>query len=576
MPAHRSLFCSLAMLALVCHLSAAEPAWTGYRGPEGTGVFPGCNPPIDCDMATGRNIRWRTPLPNWGHGCPMIAKDRAYVLSEPGWKHDWPVLTCIDIGTGKVLWEREINHLPATGLSAERQTEVAKQWHDFQAEWRTLFTIFAETVGQGDQEAAKRRFAERKYKFEGHYGGGYGQLRSLGGRPMLRLKDAGLRSDVWRHDCGMGYDEIGAAYATPVSDSEHVYVVASRSALASFDREGKQRWLTYLPFPPELGGYNETNGRSPILYRDLVITDHPGYTVAVEKATGKIRWQAKTFGGGIATPAIITVGGTDVLLTEGHQGKGGGLHALRLPDGKPLTLAAATDAVKEKTQEDVPPGVSVPKIGGWGLAGLVIAVDTDHRDVAFFSSGIHSDFQGKKIPDNPDLPLWTDLPVAVRFTLDGETLKSTVLWDANTHLNKLRGTSVISMVYHRDRLYLGNAVVEALTGKIVTSGKNLLPTTRHLHLIANDRIYGLSGHAGMCDRPPEAGKPVATLTCMDLNGKVLGTSNLTMAPVDDAKREQIRSQVGWDRWGFGYGMPFTIAGDCLYLRSSDELICVGK
>ena len=49
-----------------------------------------------------------------------------------------------------------------------------------------------------------------------------------------------------------------------------------------------------------------------------------------------------------------------------------------------------------------------------------------------------------------------------------------------------------------------------------------------------------------------------------------------MAPVDKEKLAQTRSQVGWDRWGFGYGMPFSIAGDCLYLRSSDELICVGK
>jgi hypothetical protein len=49
-----------------------------------------------------------------------------------------------------------------------------------------------------------------------------------------------------------------------------------------------------------------------------------------------------------------------------------------------------------------------------------------------------------------------------------------------------------------------------------------------------------------------------------------------MAPVEGEKLAQVRSQVGWDRWGFGYGMPFTIAGDCLYLRSSDELVCVGS
>ena len=27
-----------------------QPAWTGYRGPGGTGVFPDSNPPTDCDL----------------------------------------------------------------------------------------------------------------------------------------------------------------------------------------------------------------------------------------------------------------------------------------------------------------------------------------------------------------------------------------------------------------------------------------------------------------------------------------------------------------------------------------------
>jgi hypothetical protein len=537
-------------------VAGEPPAWTGYRGPAGTGVFPASNPPIDCDMATGRNIAWRAPLPNWGHGCPVVVRDRAFVLSEPGWKHDWPVLTCIDTGSGKVLWEREINHLPATGLTPERQAEVAQKWREFQAEYRALYTIFAETVGQGDQEAAKRRFQERGYTFGGHRGGGYGQLRSLNGRPKLHLRDAGLRSDVWRHDCGLGFDEIGAAYASPVSDGIHVFVIVSRCALAAFDRDGKQLWLTYLPFPPQLSGYNETNGRSPILYQDLVITDHPGYTVGVDKSTGAVRWRVDTFGTGHGGTAIITVSGTDYLLTEGRRNQHGGLYAIRLPDGKPTPLA------------------------GWGDKCSLILVDTDQRDVAYFCGGAHGSFNGKEVPEEAATPAWKH-PAAVRFALEGDRLVPQVLWDA-ARFGDSKPPDAIDAVYHQGRLYTNGSMLDAKTGEVLAGtakdakdkGRPVTPKTRHLLLLAGDRLYGLDGHTRLCDGPPPAGKPAATLTCMDLDGKVLGTSALTLAAVDGTKREQIRSQVGWDRWGFGYGMPFTIAGDCLYLRSSDEVICV--
>ena len=552
---------NLLLIALTGYLAAAEPAWTGYRGPEGSGVFPDSKPPVDCDMASGRNIRWRTPLPNWCNGSPLVIKDRAYVMSEPGWKHDWPVLSCLAIADGKVLWEREINHLPATGLSSERQVEVAKQWHDFQAEWRALYTIFAETVAQGDQEAAKKRFKERGYEFSGHRGGGYGQLRSLSPKgPKLKLGEAGLRPDVWRHDCGLGYDEIAPQFATPVSDGEHVYVVASRSAAASFDRDGKQRWITFVPPPKELSGYNESLGRSPILYRDLMISDYFGYTCAFDKATGAIRWQVKTYGGGIATPIIITVAGTDILLTEGYQGAKGGLYAIRLPEGKALDLVGE----KEGT-------------GGWGPSANVMLVNSDHRDLAFFTNAVHTLFQGKNLSASNRIPAWTNTVAGVRFSLNGETLKASVLWEGE---NGGKGSGPIPIVYHRDRLYLGGSVLDPLSGKTLVDGgrgkPQSSPSSRHLLLIAGDRIYGLNGHARLCDQAPEVGKPMGTLECFDLAGKKLGSSALLMAKVEGDKLAQIRSQVGWDRWGFSYSSPFTIAGDRLYLRSADELICVGE
>ena len=74
----------------------------------------------------------------------------------------------------------------------------------------------------------------------------------------------------------------------------------------------------------------------------------------------------------------------------------------------------------------------------------------------------HSDFQGKA-PDNPAQPLWTKLPAAVRFPLDGEVLKAVVLWDGT--LFKGRAPAHIPMVYHDGRLDLGDTVLDALAGR---------------------------------------------------------------------------------------------------------------
>jgi outer membrane protein assembly factor BamB len=535
-------------VAVTIILAAGIPAragWLGYRGPDGTGVFADSRPPVECDMKTGKNILWRTSLPNWSHAAPTIVKGRAFVMSEPGWKSDWPLLTCIDTQSGKTLWEKSINHLPLTKLDAAGQQDAARKWHNFQAEWRKLYTTFAETVGQGKPDDATARLKAMGYEFGGYSGGGYGQLRRLKPKPSIGTpRDAGLREDVWRHNCGLGYDEIGAAFATPATDGQHVYVLASRSVAACYDFDGNLRWMTFVGLPPDLRGYNESNGRSAVIYKDLLISDYFGHLYALDKGTGQVRWTVKSYAGGIATPVIATVGGTDVLITEGYQGVGGGIYAVRLPDGKLL------------------------KLSGCGPGGNANLLNTDHRDIVYFSSGVHSPSKG---PDNNLPQVWEKTPVAVKFTLEGETLKPTVLWTGTDH--------AIAMVYHNGKLYIGSTVYDALTGEVLAGGRGKPgspPPTRHYLLLAGDKLYGLNGFCGLANGPPPADKPVATLYCQSLDGRKLGASPLYMAPVTSEKLEQTRSQVGWDRWGFGYGMPFMIDGNRIYLRSSDELICVGE
>jgi hypothetical protein len=533
-----------------CPAGGAEDDWVGYRGPRASGVFAGSRPPVDCDMKTGRNIRWRAPLPNWCSGSPIVVKDRVFALSEPGWKHDWPVLTCIDATNGKVLWERQVNHLPATGLDPVRQAEIVRQWAAFHDTWRKLYSTFAQTVGQKKPDEAVARFEQLGFTFGGHKGGGYGQLRSLGPKPADKFgAAAGLHGEAWHHGCGLGTDCIGMAFAAPVSDGQHVYVTTTFSGAACFDFDGNLRWLKFVPTT----GKTEAYARSPLLWRDLVVSDYFGKLVAFDKATGEVRWIVQTQGGSIATPAIITVGGKDIVLSEGKQAGGGYLSATNLADGKPL------------------------KIDGWGIGGTQIMVNTDQPEVAFFCGrGQHSAWSEDEEAPKP--------PTAVRFALDGQTLKATVLWTGKDFVG---AGGYVGMLYHGGKLYCGTdstaVVIDAATGKLLagtmdrTKGRagapRPLPLTRHLLLLAGDRFYGLDGSHRTCDGNFQTS---ATLSCHALDGKPLGQSVLLAAPVEGDKLEQIRSQVGWDKWPFSYGLPFTIGGDRIYVRSFDEIICIGE
>jgi outer membrane protein assembly factor BamB len=88
-------------------------------------VADGQHPPVTWDVATGANVRWKTPIPGLGHSCPVVWGDRVFLTTavsgdpdpkvrignygdvtsvDDTTKHVWRVL-CLDRDTGKVLWD---------------------------------------------------------------------------------------------------------------------------------------------------------------------------------------------------------------------------------------------------------------------------------------------------------------------------------------------------------------------------------------------------------------------------------------------------------------------------------------
>jgi outer membrane protein assembly factor BamB len=121
------------------------------------------------------------------------------------------------------------------------------------------------------------------------------------------------------------------ASSTPATDGKQVYVVAVDGSIAAVGMDGTVAWA-YRDFK-----YYSQHGLSvsPVLYKDLVIVPFdysstgPDKSVgwqkpwdksvilAVEAATGKLRWQAKRGMSRIAhvTPRILSVDGKDQLVS---------------------------------------------------------------------------------------------------------------------------------------------------------------------------------------------------------------------------------------------------------------------
>lgn len=94
------------------------PQWGG--SPEHNNCPEGKNIPIEWDVESGKNIKWKMPLGSQTYGNPTVANGKVYVgtNNEGGYLKRYPkkvdlgVLLCFEEGTGKFLWQDSSPKLP--------------------------------------------------------------------------------------------------------------------------------------------------------------------------------------------------------------------------------------------------------------------------------------------------------------------------------------------------------------------------------------------------------------------------------------------------------------------------------
>src|SRR5262249_12375666 len=129
----------------------APSSWPSFRGPRASGVGDGQGAVFTWDVASGRNLRFKTALPGLGNSSPIVWGDRIFVTTAVSAKgetslptglygdgtsvddlseHSYRVLA-LDKASGRILWDREAHrgvpgarrHLKATQANATPATD---------------------------------------------------------------------------------------------------------------------------------------------------------------------------------------------------------------------------------------------------------------------------------------------------------------------------------------------------------------------------------------------------------------------------------------------------------------------
>ncbi len=130
---------------------------------------------------------------------------------------------------------------------------------------------------------------------------------------------------------------MSRAAATPVVDAGGVYALFESGDLIALDHSGKLRWdHSFVKDFGELKN-NHGLGSSPAQTDDTVVVllDHqgPSHLLAIDKSSGKTRWDAeRPARSSWTSPVVATIGGTEQILVS----SGGSVAAYAVEKGKKL------------------------------------------------------------------------------------------------------------------------------------------------------------------------------------------------------------------------------------------------
>jgi outer membrane protein assembly factor BamB len=270
-------------LLVIGGVAAADPDWSRFRGPNGSGLSTATGIPTEFGPAT--NLTWRLPLPP-GHSSPILFEDRIYLT---GFRGQDLLTMAVDRERGTILWEAKAPS--AATKSVDKRNNPASP--SPAVEENGVYVFFADYGLIAYDGGGRERWTMPLGPFDNIYGMGaspviVGDLivlacdQSLGS--FLLAVDKRTGREVWRTPRA----EARSGHATPIvwqaPDGTTEILLPGSFLLTAYDaKTGARRWW--------VRGLSFEIKSTPVILGDTLFINgygspdnDPGKTVAVPPA----------------------------------------------------------------------------------------------------------------------------------------------------------------------------------------------------------------------------------------------------------------------------------------------------
>jgi outer membrane protein assembly factor BamB len=304
--------------------------WPAFRGAGAAGTGDGQGAVAEWDIATDKNIRWKTPIPGISTASPIVWGNRVYIATavsstDTGFRtglygdtapvndsseHSFK-LYALDTQNGRIVWEREVHKgIPRT----KRHPKSSQAGSTPVTDGRRIAVLFGPA--------------------------GILATYDMNGR-LLWKKDLGVLDSGWFFDVTHQWGHT----SSPIIYQDSVILQVDRqkdSYIAAFNLDdGKERWRTNRSDEiPTWGTPTIVKGK----LGDELITNGTkvrGY----DPETGKIRW---TLGPNSEITIPTPVAGTDMVYVTGGYPPARPIYAIRPGASGDISLpkdATSSDAI---------------------------------------------------------------------------------------------------------------------------------------------------------------------------------------------------------------------------------------
>ncbi|MEI8123054.1 MAG: PQQ-binding-like beta-propeller repeat protein [bacterium] len=570
------------LVLTISHIHAADVSQTsiGFRSDGWSGVFPSdCKPPTEFNGVTGKNLRWKAPLPNHSNSSPIVVGKKAFVVCDGGWPEgsDCPVLVCIDTDTGKQLWQKPID--PYDNLPEAEAKEARADRATYWQEYRTINQLVWDWGHTTDE--SKKAALEEEMKLRFHP---TGKARSMSIKELLELcyrvrapdrggldtpdttpmytglpKDPVLSARLAKRffeNPTWGWICMGITMPTPASDGQRVYVITGQRTATAFDLDGNKVWhVWHQDVKPIRSHWVELCGNSPFIVEGKLLMHLWDRLWCYDPATGKVLWDTPTKlipAHSMGQPTVLHLPSakgqtvTAIFCTSGQL--------IRLSDGKLLAEKIAWFGSNARMSGDGKDLV-------WSYNGAEAGgppADRLHRDI----KGVFS--------------------LRFKLTTDGERAETEVVWQNEEPAVKNHWG--VYPIYAKGQILSdGGMRLDAATGKMLVpaAGSRI---GGHGVILADNRLIGFHYNRN------EDGMAVFSLPTTGTEAEKakrnlveLSLKQQDLASITAEQRKKVIAVSGGLRWigheNYGWRTPWNVpfaAGNCLYVRTFDYLYCFSE